>query len=330
MRQRRKRVWVPCVHGSCALQRQWHPGHHFRPGGKVITSGPGANNLIQESDGRLVAPASTSTGGAVLRYNANGTLDTTFGSGGIVINAAFDVSAAAVYPTAGTANDGKIVVVGPGTTSGWWEAARYNPNGTLDSTFGSGGLVNTQTGTYAPRSVALQADGKVVAAGDGSILVRYNLDGSVDATFGTGDIDTTNVPGMRSVALQSNGDIVTGGSVHTSGSIELVAARFLPSEPEIGSFTANPSPVTSGSTVALAASNMTDADPGCTISQVAFYYYDSTGTKQVLAYGTQTSPGVWTLKYTVNLVSGSYTIYAQAEDSYGVFGDPIATTLQVL
>ena len=79
----------------------------------------------------------------------------------------------------------------------------------------------------------------------------------------------------------------------------------------------------------LTASNITDGNPGSTITQVAFYYFDSVGAKHVLGYGTQTSPGVWTFNFTVNLTSGTYTLYAQAEDSYGVFGDPLALTLQV-
>jgi uncharacterized delta-60 repeat protein len=313
----------------------------FGQGGKVITPGPGAENLIQQPDGRLVAPAATSTGGAILRYNANGTLDTTFGSGGIVTNAAFDAVAAAVYPTAGTANDGKIVVVGPGPTNGEWEAARYNPNGTLDSTFGSGGMVNTQTSSYTARGVAIQADGNIVAAGDGFILVRYNPDGSLDGTFGTGGIVTT--PSLsaiggglfRNVVLQTNGDILAGGSINIGGGNDFAVARYLPSEPEIASFTASPNPVPSGSGVTLTASNITDANPNATITQVAFYR-DSNGdgilepgTDALLGYATQTSPGVWTFTFTVSLAPGTYTLFAQAQDSYGVFGDPVALTLTV-
>jgi hypothetical protein len=109
----------------------------------------------------------------------------------------------------------------------------------------------------------------------------------------------------------------------------VLLSRYLPSESEIGSFTANPNPVTAGSVTTLTASNITDGNANSTITQVAFYYYDSTGTKQILGYGTQTSPGVWTFNFTVNLTPGPYTIYAQAEDSYGVFGDPLALTLTV-
>ncbi|HKB40230.1 MAG TPA: hypothetical protein VKD72_27620, partial [Gemmataceae bacterium] len=104
--------------------------------------------------------------------------------------------------------------------------------------------------------------------------------------------------------------------------------------PQIGSFTASPNPGAAGSDLTLTASNITDANPGAGITQVAFYQ-DSNGdgtlepgTDTLLGYATQTSPGVWT--FTGSLASGTYTLFAQAEDSYGVFSDPLATTEQVL
>ena len=62
---------------------------------------------------------------------------------------------------------------------------------------------------------------------------------------------------------------------------------------------------------------------------MAFYYFDSTGNKVTLGYGTQTNPGVWTFTFTVNLAPGTYTLFAEAEDSYGVFGDPFFLALTV-
>jgi uncharacterized delta-60 repeat protein len=289
----------------------------FGQGGKVIAPGPEAQKLIQLSNGQLLAVGWEGNSGTLVRYNANGTVDTTFGSGGVVTNPAFGgagIYGVAVYPAGGTANDGKIVVAGGGG-----EVARYNTNGTLDSTFGSGGMVNTL------RSVAIQADGKVVVSGDGASLERYNTDGSLDATFGSGGIDTTTVPTKSFTSvLQTNGDIVSTGSAST-----FLVARFLPSEPEIGSFTASASTVTAGSSLTLTASNISDGNPNSTITQVTFYYIDSSGIKQVLGYGTQTSAGVWTLSYTATLSPGTYTVYAQAKDNYGVLGDPLALSLQV-
>ncbi len=65
-----------------------------------------------------------------------------------------------------------------------------------------------------------------------------------------------------------------------------------------------------GTTTTLTASNITDGNPDAAITQVTFYYLDSSGNQQVLGYGTQTTTRVWTLNYTVALSSGTYTIYA--------------------
>ena len=86
----------------------------------------------------------------------------------------------------------------------------------------------------------------------------------------------------------------------------------------------------SGSSETLTVANITDGNPNSSVTQVEFYYIDGTGTQQVLGYGTQSSPGVWTLTFTVGLPSGNYTVFAQAEDSFGVFGDPVALALQVV
>jgi hypothetical protein len=98
---------------------------------------------------------------------------------------------------------------------------------------------------------------------------------------------------------------------------------------EIGSFTASPNPVASGSSLTLTASNITLADPSSTITQVAFSYVDSGGNQQRLGTGTQNSSGAWTLTLTISLAPGSYTLDAQATDRDGAFGDPIALTLRV-
>jgi hypothetical protein len=52
-------------------------------------------------------------------------------------------------------------------------------------------------------------------------------------------------------------------------------------------------------------------------------------TDTLLGYATQTNPGVWTFTFTVNLSPGTYTLFAQSEDGYGVFGDPISLALTV-
>jgi hypothetical protein len=95
--------------------------------------------------------------------------------------------------------------------------------------------------------------------------------------------------------------------------------------------TANPNPASAGDNVTLTSGNITDGNPGATISSVTFYYFDATGAKQVLGTGTANGDGTWSLTFsTAGWAAGSYTIYAQATDSAGVTGDPFALTLQLI
>jgi hypothetical protein len=200
----------------------------------------------------------------------------------------------------------------------------------------------------------LQSNGEIVVLGDASdasgkgtfAVATFTASGALDPAFGgsgfvlgtantaTSSMGTINYAASCLLVQPSDGKIVITGVVPDSskqGAADFALARYIGTTtgPQIGSFTASPNPVTSGSNTTLTASNIIDADPGGTITQVAFFYYDGTGAEQVLGYGTQTSTGVWTLNYTVSLATGSYTIYAQAEDSYGVFSDPLALTLTV-
>jgi uncharacterized delta-60 repeat protein len=325
----------------------------FGTGGTVYTPvAPGASAyaLAQEANGDVMVAGSTQgpysqSEWLLAAYTPGGTLDPTFGSGGLVYNSSLNntAHAVAVYPqTDPSGNAGKIMVAGMSTGAQNFNTyplsfslARYKSNGTLDTTFGSGGMViNTVFGEGAAAwAVAIQPDGKVVAAGEstyGFTLARYIGDGSLDATFGSGGVVTTTsvgtTVGFRGLALQPNGDILATGAGSAGG----VVARYLPSEPEVGSFTASPNPVTSGSSLTLTASNITDGNPGASITQVTFYYIDGTGTQQVLGHGTSDGLGNWTLTVTVSLAPGTYALYAQAQDSYGVFGDPLALALTVL
>jgi hypothetical protein len=131
------------------------------------------------------------------------------------------------------------------------------------------------------------------------------------------------------VMIQTDGKIVVAGSAFINPKDNFMLARYGPSAAQIGSVTASPNPVTAGSNVTLTASNITLADPNSTIMKVAFYSIDRSGAQQQLGTGTQTSLGVWTFTFTVNLAPGSYTLFAQAEDSDGIFSDPLALSLTV-
>lgn len=203
-----------------------------------------AYSIAIQGDGKIVLAGESGNGPddnfAVVRYNSDGSLDNTFGTGGIVTTnfGSFSDGANSVA----IQGDGKIVLAGWMLNGSYWEfaLARYNSNGTLDNTFGSGGKVTTSigTGNDEGHSVAIQSDGKIIVAGfaqdtTGSIqdfaIVRYNSDGSLDNTFGTGGIVTTDFGGNgddgRTVVIQGDGKIVVGGYCFNA-SIDFAMVRY--------------------------------------------------------------------------------------------------------
>ncbi len=206
----------------------------FGTGGVVstnlnITSAPRyeIHAIALQPDGKIVATGSVrTTGGSlvstgIVRYNPNGSLDTTFGSGGIIIFDAGAVRAVVVQP------DGKIVFGGGGGSSSLanFQFVRLNSNGTADATFGTNGTViidfnGSGDGIYG---LALQTDGKIVGVGQSRILggddnfgvARLNPDGSLDTTFGTGGKVTTDFAELQdygfAVTIQPDGKILVAG-----------------------------------------------------------------------------------------------------------------------
>jgi uncharacterized delta-60 repeat protein len=321
----------------------------FGTGGKVTTAfavdfGCGCVNWIDlgldtssldPNAGKIVVVAREPATGLptlVARYTGNGSLDTSFAGG-----AGYDSLSNLKIPSVAIQSNGAIVVAG--NPSGGMGLDRLNPDGSFDTTFGSGGVVvvsppaNT---SYSARDVTIQSNGQIVVAGFYSattqsfLVARFNsADGSLDTSFGTSGIASSgsSAAGTVAVALEPDSRIVVAGTIppYPSG---FTLARFLSTVPQITSLSANPNPVTAGSSVTLTASNIIDPSPNSTITQVAFTV-QSNGTNTLLGYGTQTSTGTWTLKFTVNLAPGTYTLSAQAEDSYGILGDLMSLTLTV-
>lgn len=210
----------------------------FGNGGKVQTSiAPGFSNgsaVVMQSDGKIVVAGQNFNNGgnydfALVRYNSNGTLDNTFGSGGIVTtpNSSGDFGFSVVIQT-----NGKIVLAGYTNGSSDFTLIRYNSDGTLDNTFGSGGMATTPHlgGSDYEISVSIQTDGKIVMAGSSYqdcpsscnqdfALFRYNSDGTLDNTFGNGGMVYTDFGSQFydatdrgfSVAIQTDGKIVEAG-----------------------------------------------------------------------------------------------------------------------
>jgi uncharacterized delta-60 repeat protein len=228
----------------------------FGTGGIVTTGIPsgtstGANAVALSGTNILVAGHSKIGGRFVIalaKYTSNGALDSTFGSGGIVTTPIFsldaDAAALAVQPA-----DSKIVVAGlaGSAVTNVWDVAllRYNTDGTLDLPFGgtNTGMITTDIGSssnYA-NAVALQADGKIVVAGNAFAspfantsdiaVLRYNTDGTLDTTgFGSPNgYVTTNIGAFDNgfaVAVQSDNKIVVAGNADAGMGDRLALLRY--------------------------------------------------------------------------------------------------------
>ena len=169
----------------------------------------------------------------VVRYNVDGTLDTSFRSNGKVITS-FGSGSNIAFAVAIQADD-KIIAAGL-CSAGGFGLARYNTDGSLDTTFNADGRVcrnevgsngNPDEEAYA---VAIQADGKIVLAGTNGahvVVLRFSPDGGTDSTFGTGGIvRTTDADVAYSVAIQGDGKIVVAGYKDTGGAKDLAVLRY--------------------------------------------------------------------------------------------------------
>jgi uncharacterized delta-60 repeat protein len=195
-----------------------------------------ASHAAVQADGKVVVVGKSSDRVAVARFNANGTLDTSFGPShtGIVLT-----TGASAATSAAIQSDGKIVVAAKDGGGYTFDVFRYLPNGSLDTSFGSGGRVHTDiqdllgffdTASGATATdVAIQPNGKIVVAGyadtsgfltenhNDFVIVRYNANGSVDGSFGNNSgaevIDFGQSEQANALAIGSNGTIVVAGTL---------------------------------------------------------------------------------------------------------------------
>jgi uncharacterized delta-60 repeat protein len=201
----------------------------FGSGGVAVGPSGRAIGLAIQPDGKIVATGYVADGTmSVVRFTGAGSLDASFGSGGVVTGPPGDGFGIAVQA------DRKIVVVGtsgdPFSSLAAITVLRFQPDGAPDAGFGSDGVVRTPLGMgSAGRDVALQPDGKIVAAGSSDVmtLVRYETDGRLDLTFGSGGVAKMTAAGAfssaESVVLDPGGRLVAAGG----SAFGMAVARFL-------------------------------------------------------------------------------------------------------
>jgi uncharacterized delta-60 repeat protein len=247
-----------CHFALARYDTQGNPDRTFgRDGVATSNLGRGAlSPLAVQPDGKIVGMGYAYDDLLTVRYNADGSVDSSFGTSGTVTVPLGDKAAVSCQP------DGKLVITG----SVYKEAdpdfavLRYHPNGTLDTSFGAGGIITThysdiaggdQCETAIPRlpevfrgskgppplvlrdsaaAVLSQADGKILVAGTADYalaLVRYHPDGSLDSGFGTDGTVTTRIGSHPKVpdsalalALQPDGKIVVSGVANFGGGSE--------------------------------------------------------------------------------------------------------------
>lgn len=202
-----------------------------------------AYSVAVQTDGRIVVAATWTN---VLRYEADGDLDTTFGGGDGRVTIDFGGGGQATT-TLALESYNRIVVAGSTYDSATGKTrfglARLRADGSTDASFGGGdGIVTTDfqgLGGYA-EAVTIQADGAILVAGVVSLssqdtnfaIARYNIAGRLDRGFGGGDgIVTTDFGGnsdhARALAIQQDGKIVVAGAAgYFAGGLDAGLARY--------------------------------------------------------------------------------------------------------
>jgi uncharacterized delta-60 repeat protein len=201
-----------------------------------------ASALAIQDDGKIIAGGHSWNGQqnvfTVVRYLSDGALDVTFGDSGIVTTTLEDRSgfgkALAIY------DDGKIILAGMAYTAfsdlDDFVLVRYQPDGRIDSTFGSNGIVFTTFGNARDwiHSVKIQNDGKILAGGFSDFrmaMARYLEDGSLDLSFGTDGRVTTQITSastdaINSLALSDVGIFTCGVSIDTHARCALLKYTY--------------------------------------------------------------------------------------------------------
>lgn len=222
--------------------------------GKIVVAG------LFEHDTAATGDAARDTDIAIVRFDTTGQLDQTFGTNGIV---RLDLSKGIALPNptpnapsiirGDTAwgltllSEDKLLLIGgklsdgAGRTDVDYAVVQLTANGTVDTTFGSNGVVTLDIGkgNDSPRTALVQPDGKIVVSGHTSdagvvttVLFRLLPDGQFDTSFdGDGIVNVALLPFVAEaydVALQGQSLVIAGYGRDTSvGTVDIISARFL-------------------------------------------------------------------------------------------------------
>jgi uncharacterized delta-60 repeat protein/LPXTG-motif cell wall-anchored protein len=294
----------------------------FGTGGKVTTfiESSEAYSVMLQADGKILVSGvsynNSTSYFAVARYNTNGTLDNTFGTGGKVTTD-FDNNRSEAMAITSQA-DGKIILAGTayiGSTYAY-AVARYNTNGSLDNTFGTGGKVTTVFNvTSNAFSLALQADGRIIVAGtsdDDFLATRYYSAppaGPVAPTTSTSSTSTTTTIATTTTTAASNPT-----STQNAPALSVVIGLPLATRPLVAN-----SALTIGQSLTVSYEGFT---PGELVQLVV------ASTPQVIGSGFANTSGFVALTGALprNLSAGKHTVAIYAPASKRGFRQPITVT----
>lgn len=188
----------------------------------------GSVMVVQPDDKIIIAGSAQNSSPyytGVRRYNTDGTIDITFGTGGTLL---FSSGSNEKVYEMHLQNDGKIVMAGLryfGSQS-FIQMIRLNPDGTFDNTFGVNGIATFGSGqSVGANSFAINADGSFIVVGimnNNFALIKVNNNGTINTSFGiNGWVETTfpsSLAKSNNVSVNANGRIIVGGSVAENGS----------------------------------------------------------------------------------------------------------------
>ncbi len=321
------------------------PDSSFGDGGitikDVASSDDVAYSIKVQEDAKIIACGWTYGNGGdfvLMRFNERGMLDNTFGIRGIVITDLYNK-----YNTSHSvalSNGGKYIVAGYGykedKTNTDIIIAKYNNDGSIDSTFGESGFSFTDINQSDELAwfVATQEDGKIVVTGytksdtSKSVLtIRLNPDGSPDEDFALNGIAVTPVYGIdeegRTLSIQSDGKILVSGYASNGQNTDIFVLRLradnstsviIEHPEEFNLYQNYPNPFNSTTTIRYDLPETLQSPTGFGTS-VTLIVYDILGRKIKTLVDEVKLPGSFEVKFDASDLSGGVYLYRMIAES---------------